>query len=597
MWTKNLMEAKLMNHVQFDALQANTLDANPNTINHFQNPLEIKSNINESGSAIDKGIQDNIDAWLQSDRNAMGDSQNNQIDGHKSLDNFLSCGGDKLQDSNANTKDPLVGGQQTLVNSSDTDALMKETKPVSLASPASPSTDSGTKYYVSPDGSDDNPGTVDKPWKTVNFATSEGSPVKAGDTILVQPGTYTELVNLEKSGDSNSGHITLKANGDVTLRDPDNLAGGFREGVIQSAGQGYWNIDGFRIENSSWAGIALRDANNMIVQNNHTFETGASGIIVMPDQYYDGGDKEVTSKDIKVLNNTIERANWRWQGGTDENGTQEALSIWGVDGFEVANNTVKEGKREGIDAKTGSRNGSIHDNFVTKTALLSGTPGGYNGGSAIYVDGGRADQFNIDVYNNVVSGNTADAISIADEVPNMGNVSDIRVYNNVVNDNGIQGTNGGRGVYIGSNVKDVEVVNNTFDKNVQAIEIDGSDYLGGAKTDNVMVRNNIFADSTYRNGALEDVSNLTMDNNLFTNQFEQLYEGGTGLDNLKADNNDLVESVGFVNPDSNDFRLSSNSSAIDAGSSDIAEYAKVDMEGVTRAQGQGVDAGAYELKA
>ncbi|MEC4819695.1 MAG: hypothetical protein SAK29_41460, partial [Scytonema sp. PMC 1069.18] len=145
-----------MNYTEFDALQANTLAANPSTVNNFRSPLETKSNINESGSAIDRGIQDNIDSWLQSDRNAIGDIRNNQIDGNKSLDNFLGCRDDKLKDSNADNKDPLVGGQQTLVSNSDTDSLMKETKPASVAAPAAPSNESGAKYYVSPDGSDDN---------------------------------------------------------------------------------------------------------------------------------------------------------------------------------------------------------------------------------------------------------------------------------------------------------------------------------------------------------------------------------------------------------------------------------------------------------
>ncbi|MEL6164648.1 MAG: right-handed parallel beta-helix repeat-containing protein, partial [Cyanobacteria bacterium J06628_3] len=280
----------------------------------------------------------------------------------------------------------------------------------------------GNTYYVSPDGSNDNPGTKKQPWKTVNHAVRKDSAVKAGDTILVQPGTYTELITLEKSGNEKLGHITLKADGDVILRDPDPKEGGFREGVIQSANQGHWIIDGFRIENTSWAGISLRDANNMIVQNNHTFETGASGIIVLPESYYKGGDAEVTSKDIKVLNNKIERANGRWTGRGDTRGTQEALSIWGVDGFEVANNIVKEATREGIDIKTGSRNGSVHSNTVTGAAKVSGTPGGYNGGPAIYIDGNRSDTFNIDIYNNTVYENVSEGITIADEAPDQGDV-------------------------------------------------------------------------------------------------------------------------------------------------------------------------------
>ena len=458
-----------------------------------------------------------------------------------------------------------------------------------------PNDDMGGKtYYVSSKGSDDNPGTKEKPWKTVNYAVQEESAVKAGDTILVQPGTYTELITLEKSGNEKLGHITLKADGEVTLRDPDPIKGGFREGVIQSANQGHWIIDGFRIENTSWAGISLRDANNMIVKNNHTFETGASGIIILPESYYGGGEAEVTSKDIKVLDNKVERANWRWTGRGDDNGTQEALTIWGVDGFEVANNIVKEGKREGIDAKVGSRNGSIHNNIVTKTALVSGLPKGYNGGSAIYLDGNRSDIFNIDIYNNTVYGNVADGIAIADEAPQQGDVKDVRVYNNVVYGNGKLGTNGGTGILITSNVSDVEVVNNTIVDNIQSIVIDGTDYTKGDISSDILVRNNIFADAKYRNGFIEDANDIVLDNNLFTDTFEEIYETGKGLKNFKETNSLEVKSAGFLDSKGKDYRLSSNSPAINKGSGKIPDYASVDKNGKERLKDDAPDIGAYE---
>ncbi|PLZ88829.1 DUF5123 domain-containing protein [Fischerella muscicola CCMEE 5323] len=472
---------------------------------------------------------------------------------------------------------------------------------------SSQSNNSGNVYYVSPNGSDDNPGTLDKPWKTVNHAVNENSPVKAGDTILVQPGTYTEIITLGKSGDSKLGDITLKANGDVTLRDPDPKSGFFREGVIQSAGKGNWVIDGFRIENTSWAGISLRDAYNMTVQNNHTYETGASGIIIMPDTYYEGGEGEVTSKNIKVLNNTVERASWIWKGNAAKQGnindgfdlttsTQESLSIWGVDGFEVAYNTVKEGNREGIDVKTGSRNGSVHHNTVTGQAIVSGTPDGYSGGPALYVEGNRADMFNIDVYNNVVANNTAGGLVITDEVPNQGDVSDIRVYNNIVLDNGKDGVNSGQGIGVSSNVSDVEIVNNTVDGNVQGFLIDGSDNYGGYKPKNILVRNNIFANSSFRNGFVEDAENVTLDHNLFTNKFEKAYEIGNGVSNLQDENNTQTDSVGFADLEGNNFNLTADSPAIDTGSAAIADYAKLDYNGKQRGQGKGVDIGAYEFQ-
>jgi hypothetical protein len=501
-----------------------------------------------------------------------------------------SCGlqTNVLVDAITNSPNPLVDPIQTLNGASSSLSSSSTPTPLSIASPAN---NSGNAYYVSTNGSDANPGTKDQPWKTVNYGVNKDI-VKAGDSILVESGTYTELITLGKSGNSESGYITLKANGNVTLRDPDPINGGFREGVIQSAGKGYWNIEGFRIENSSWAGISLRDANNMIIQNNHTYETGASGIIVLPETYYGGGEAEITSKNIKVLNNTVERANWRWQGNGDGNGTQEALSIWGVDGFEVANNTLKEGKREGIDAKVGSRNGSIHDNTVTGQALVSGTPRGYNGGPAIYIDGNRANTFNIDIYDNTVFNNTADGIVIGDEVSEQGDVSDIRVYNNVIYGNGIKGVNGGRAIGISSNVSKVEILNNTVVNNVMGFYLDAAE--PGYRPHDIMFRNNIFADSTYQNGWVQDIDNLTFDNNLFSDKLEKLYDGGSGLGNFKASNNTMVKSVEFASLDGNNFHLTSASKAINTGSPEIGKYAQIDKDGKQRNQGGGVDIGAYE---
>lgn len=449
-------------------------------------------------------------------------------------------------------------------------------------------------YYVSPSGNNNNPGTKNQPWKDIGYATGQTSPVQAGDTILVQSGTYRETVTLGKSGNSQQGHITLKAAGNVTLRDPNPNKGGFFEGVIQSAEKGYWIIDGFRIENTSWAGIALRDANNMVVQNNHTYETGASGIIVMPERYFKGGDAEVTSSDIKVLNNTVERANWKWRTPKDQGSAQEALTIWGVDGFEVAGNLVKDTTKEGIDIKTGSRNGSVHDNTVTGTALISGTPAAYKGGPAIYVDGNRADTFNIAIHNNTVYNNTADGIIIADEDVKRGNVSDIRIYNNVVYDNGQLGINGGVGIGVSNNTEGVEIVNNTLSGNVQSFKIGSKSSSNIVKVGDVLVRNNIFADSKSRNGYVGNAKNITIDNNLFTDGFDELYQQESVKD-LRSRQNDMISSVGFVDAKKKNFRLNKSSAAIDSGSNQIRNYAQNDLSGVKRPSNNRVDQGAYEF--
>lgn len=202
--------------------------------------------------------------------------------------------------------------------------------------------------------------------------------------------------------------------------------------------------------------------------------------------------------------------------------------------------------------------------------------------------------FNVSVYNNTVYANTASAISIADEVPEQGDVHDIRVYNNVVYGNGILSVNAGAGIYISSNVSNVEIEQNTFFNNVQAFDIEGW-YYGGYKPQDITMRNNIFANSTYRNGFIGDADNVTLTNNLFTNGFGELYQTQGTLANLQSSNN-VIGDPQFVNHNGNDFHLSSSSPGIDAGFALIGNSANFDKDGVTRPQGKANDIGAYEFR-
>lgn len=68
---------------------------------------------------------------------------------------------------------------------------------------------SGTTYYLSTTGKDDNPGTEAQPFKTFAHAVTV---LKPGDTMLVAPGTYREsLADIVPSGRDWSAPVTLKA--------------------------------------------------------------------------------------------------------------------------------------------------------------------------------------------------------------------------------------------------------------------------------------------------------------------------------------------------------------------------------------------------
>jgi hypothetical protein len=58
-----------------------------------------------------------------------------------------------------------------------------------------------TVYYVSPGGSDSNPGTLEAPWRTVQKAANTAH---AGDTVYVRAGTYGERVTLSGAGTAGS---------------------------------------------------------------------------------------------------------------------------------------------------------------------------------------------------------------------------------------------------------------------------------------------------------------------------------------------------------------------------------------------------------
>lgn len=68
----------------------------------------------------------------------------------------------------------------------------------------------GADYFVSPQGNDGNPGSREKPFKTI---TKPAGLAQAGDTIRIAPGAYDERVALKNSGEEKSP-ITLCRDGE-----------------------------------------------------------------------------------------------------------------------------------------------------------------------------------------------------------------------------------------------------------------------------------------------------------------------------------------------------------------------------------------------
>lgn len=79
----------------------------------------------------------------------------------------------------------------------------------------------GADRFVSPQGDDGNPGSRDKPFKTIAKAAGLA---RAGDTVRIAPGTYDERAALKNSGEEKSP-ITIRGDGNAeviwTTSEPD----------------------------------------------------------------------------------------------------------------------------------------------------------------------------------------------------------------------------------------------------------------------------------------------------------------------------------------------------------------------------------------
>ena len=383
-------------------------------------------------------------------------------------------------------------------------------------------------YHVSPSGSDRDPGTEARPWKTIGKAAAAAG---AGDTVMISTGTYAERVRLERSGAPGRPIVLTAAAGAQPVIDGSGIPMEKDEGLLEIFGVSHIRVIGLRIVNAAEAGILADKASDIVIQGNHTERTGSSGIGAWG------------CRDVVIDGNEVAHScSGMWQ---------EAISVGGTTGFAVTDNLVYNGlpgnRKEGICLKDGSSQGKVSGNRVHHVR-----------GAGIYVDAWDKHTFDIEVFDNEVhdawEGN---GIALASEMGGL--LERIRVHHNVV------WRNRWVGILISQNgekvphpMREIEIANNTVWGN-------GTEEWGGGiladspELQSALIRDNIScANLTFEIAVgFSPESAVVIDHNLSYGE----HDDPAGRLGKRPVTGDPL----FVNAEAGDFRLRQGSPAAGLG--------------------------------
>lgn len=445
-----------------------------------------------------------------------------------------------------------------------------------------------SQYYLSPRGSNANPGTLEQPWQTPGYAARQLQP---GDTLLFRAGVYLLDERIQPPSGAAGAPIMFMAypgeeavidgaaldRADYRQRQPPYAA---ETGLFHLINVSHIVIRDLKIINSYWAGINIHDSQYVDVINNHIERTFGSAVAIWD------MSRQGVCHHHRVLGNTVVRANtWDMQPVRGyqrmSEPPHEAISIAGANYFEVAYNHVHHSDKEGIDVKETSKHGVVHHNYVH-----------HMGRQGLYVDTWFGLLEDVEFHHNVVHDFHATGIGISVEDRDL--LQNVRIHHNLVY-HGV-----GAGLYFSRWGKDqprrnLRIYNNTFHHTGYGKPnpgeawpwVTGGMYLFSTRIEDLEVRDNIFSDNyafemgcsvDYLQGA-ENIEtalaqkNIRIVGNLVCNHNQgvvyPIHVGWPGYysDVIPLAGTDTIEAPdpGFVDPANGDFSLRADSPAANAG--------------------------------
>jgi len=430
----------------------------------------------------------------------------------------------------------------------------------------------GNHYYVSPDGDDANPGSFDQPWRTIQHAVENVGP---GDVIWARGGTYNEGVDIETSGLRGRPITLIGYPGEVAILDGNGLER--RDGIVigqadTSAGlsTSWWTFQDLVIRDYiqggergfgfvSWdggLGITLRNLEFYLVGTPIKFHRGGEEVLIEDvyghDYDYAGFD---CGPDGPCWYFTLRRVTMIGPGEGNDTA---------VDGFAVEEGSdilvedcIAEGHAgDGFDFKsdrTTLQRVISHDNgrnniklWGQDSSLINSLS--YDSGltNLVLAEGGS-----FTVINSLIANRDSDGplATVGCDEPL---TTTLRLHNTIFyNDNPAMA---GTTVYFGEGVE---------------LIADHNLYYNPYREDDVICAD--FLDRCFSGDEINDGTWYAA--------------SGSGEHSLYAD-------PLFVNATDRDCHLTAYSPAIDAGTAEGAPT--VDLDGISRPQGEGYDVGPYE---
>ncbi len=362
-------------------------------------------------------------------------------------------------------------------------------------------------YYVSVNGNDANPGTLNLPWRTIQHAADI---VQPGDTVSILEGTYKERVILKTSGTADAP-ITFQGDGAVIDGEGIVFTDG-RRSLFDTNAKSYIKIENLRVINSYYFGIGCmagetNNGHDIIIDYCSTYNTGSSGIA-----FFWGAN-------ITTCHNIVELSNTKHE--------QEAISLHGIQGFQISSNEVFDGLMEGIDAKGGSKNGTIYNNYVHD---LLGGEWDMNG---IYLDAWDRVESNNEIYNNIIE-RCGNGIIVGAE--NNGHLDGAYIHDNTIKYCRAGFNVSGWGIGTTHTVENV-----VFDHNTIIGAADNAITYSNASARNIKLTNNTLGGRYSYTDAIEMTKGVTSVDPSVIIDGNILCKFGTKASNLNGTNYTLLE--------------------------------------------------------